>query len=162
MRNLRATLSHILVLMFLAPLVLQIVFIAFPGFGSFVVLSGSMEPVIQTGSLIYVQDTDDYEEGDIITFTEGDETVTHRIIGNTPEGFVTKGETQSVDSWRIEQRQIHGEYLGSIPLYGYLLRPLSPQGTGLWGIIAGVVVFYIAGQKLLANSNTDSHEEGES
>jgi signal peptidase len=88
----------------------------------------------------------------------GDETVTHRIVNETPEGFVTKGETQPVDSWRIEQRQIHGEYLGSIPLYGYLLRPLSPQGTGLWGIIAGLVILSIAGRKLLASADDGSHK----
>ena len=152
----------ILVVLLLAPLVCQIAFVVLPGFGSFVVLSGSMEPVIQTGSLVYVHESGDYEEGDIITFTVGEETVTHRIVGESPEGFVTKGETQSADSWRIEPRQIHGEYLWSIPLYGYLLRPLSPQGTGLWGVIAGVVVLSFAGRELLANVNGDAREESES
>ena len=161
MRSLRTTLPQLLVVLFLTPLIAQIAFVALPGFGSFVVLSGSMEPVIRTGSLVYVQETGDYTRGDIITFTVGEETVTHRIVGETPEGFVTKGETQSADSWRIEPRQIHGEYLGSIPLYGYLLRPLSPQGTGLWGVIAGVVVLYIAGRELLANPSNGTHENGE-
>ena len=161
MGRILTNLPKILVVLLLAPLITQIVFVALPGFGSFVVLSGSMEPMIQTGSLIYVQETDDYSQGDIITFTVGEETVTHRIVGETSEGFITKGETQSVDSWRIEPRQIHGEYLGSIPLYGYLLRPLSPQGTGLWGVVAGGVVLALAGRELLASAN-DSPEEGES
>ena len=158
MRSLRAILPKLLVVLFLTPLVAQIAFVLLPGFGSFVVLSGSMEPVIQRGSLVYVHDSDDYTAGDIITFTVGEKTVTHRIAGETSEGFVTTGETQSVDSWRIEHRQIHGEYLGSIPLYGYLLRPLSSQGLGLWGILVGVVVLSAAGRELRVSQN-DSNEK---
>lgn len=152
MSRIRAYLPRILIGVILAPLVLQIAFVVLPGFGSYVVMSGSMEPVIQTGSLIYVYDTDDYTEGDIITFVEQGNTVTHRIVGKTPKGFVTKGETQAVDSWRIDEQQIRGEYLLSIPLYGYLLRPLSTQGLGLYGILAGVLSLFVAGRELLSDS----------
>lgn len=138
----------------LLPFVLQIAFVVLPGVGGYSVLSGSMEPVIQTGSVVYVYESGDYTEGDIITFVEQGETVTHRIVNETPEGFVTKGETQEADSWRIQPEQIRGEYLVSIPLYGYLLRPLSRPGMALWGAIAGTVLLFVAGRELLREGNS--------
>lgn len=153
MHKLRANLPELVALVVLAPLVLQIAFVVLPEVGSYSVMSGSMEPVIQTGSLVYVYDTDDYTEGDIITFVEQGETVTHRIVDDTPEGFVTKGETQAVDSWRIQKDQIRGEYLFSLPLYGYLLRPFSSAGLALWGILLGVGILALAGRELFGESN---------
>ena len=53
------------------------------GLDIYVVLSGSMEPAYQTGSVIYVKeaDTDGLEAGDVITFYLNEDTIaTHRII----------------------------------------------------------------------------------
>src|SRR5689334_15170549 len=51
------------------------------------VLSGSMEPVFQTGSVIAVKavtDKDQLQEGQIITFMEEDnKLITHRIVERT-------------------------------------------------------------------------------
>jgi signal peptidase len=47
------------------------------------VLSGSMEPVFQTGSVISIKlgkDPSSYKKGDIITFQMEDKLITHRII----------------------------------------------------------------------------------
>src|SRR3989344_1801593 len=52
----------------------------FLGFRSFVVLTGSMSPLIPTGSIIFSQNTKNYRTGDIISFEKGSVTVTHRII----------------------------------------------------------------------------------
>src|SRR5205085_9882515 len=69
-------------------------------FGTSVVLSGSMEPAIRTGSVIVAVATpqDRLKVGDVITYVRaGDqENVTHRIVDikSTAEGpsFVTKGD----------------------------------------------------------------------
>lgn len=157
MRRIRSHLPTILVMIVLAPLLLQLVCVVLPGLGSYTVLSGSMEPAIQTGSLIYVYDTNDYTEGDIITFVEEGETVTHRIVDETEQGFITKGERQAPDPWRIDAHQIQGEHFVSIPLYGYLLRPFSAQGMSLYGIIAGVAILFVAGRELLALGEQEHH-----
>ena len=63
------------------------------GVTSFVVLSGSMEPVIPTGSAVFVNTKDtDVEKGDIITYSLGvgdDETVyvTHRVFHVREDGM---------------------------------------------------------------------------
>ena len=50
------------------------------GYGATVVLSGSMEPEFYKGDLIFVKETADYGENDIVVFQEGNILVVHRII----------------------------------------------------------------------------------
>lgn len=50
------------------------------GLQSFTVLSGSMSPVIPTGSVVYTQKTTEVGVGDVITFERKGVNVTHRII----------------------------------------------------------------------------------
>ncbi|MCW2726463.1 MAG: peptidase signal peptidase [Frankiales bacterium] len=76
-----------------------------------VVLSGSMEPAIPTGSLVVYRkaDASQIKRGDVIVFSKPSdptERVTHRVysIGSGPTGryFTTKGDANGVpDNWRI-------------------------------------------------------------
>ena len=70
------------------------------GIRPYVVLSGSMEPVIRTGSLCFVYRRADYEDictGDIIAFhVQGGNLVTHRVIAVTEEGLETKGDANEL------------------------------------------------------------------
>ena len=53
------------------------------GLNTYVVLSGSMEPAYETGSLLYVKEVPytELEVGDVITFMLDEDTVaTHRIV----------------------------------------------------------------------------------
>ena len=54
----------------------------FFGYKSFVIVSGSMEPTIMTGDAILVKEVPQSEikENDIISFSQGEMIVTHRII----------------------------------------------------------------------------------
>src|SRR5690625_2935534 len=66
------------------------------GYQSKVVLSGSMEPRIKTGSVIFIKlggDLTRFKQGDIITFQKDSILVTHRIIEVLVEGkeYITKG-----------------------------------------------------------------------
>src|SRR5690625_3453636 len=68
------------------------------------VLSGSMEPEIQTGSIIAVQTVEDgagFAVGDVITFMESqDKLITHSVVevNESRDGVVytTKGDRKSV------------------------------------------------------------------
>ena len=62
-------------------LVLATSFLPLPGnFKTFVVQSGSMEPAIRTGSLIFVKPMEKYVVGDIVNIKDGKNSVTHRIV----------------------------------------------------------------------------------
>ncbi len=52
--------------------------------------SNSMAPTITTNDLIIVKLTKNVEKGDIITFKDDKVLVTHRIISETANGYITK------------------------------------------------------------------------
>jgi signal peptidase I len=117
------------------------------------VLSGSMEPGIQTGSIIAVKSIGEEEKatlqkGDVITFAEEENRlVTHRIsdVISTDSGvqYTTKGDNnQAPDSNPVLLENIVAEYNGfTIPYVGYLLHfAQSPNGSILFMIIPGVLM----------------------
>lgn len=88
-----------------------------------VVISGSMEPTIKTGSLIFVNTKyEDLEANDIVAFRTGGSLVTHRLIADTDEGWITKGDAnRTEDPWRISEERIIGKTVFWIPGLGYLI-----------------------------------------
>lgn len=112
---------------------------------SYVVLSGSMEPALSPGDVVYVDDVpaENIDEGDVITFSEGGagKTTTHRVVEKTTRGgqvaFVTKGDNnEHRDAETRQPDEIVGVVAFDIPLVGHLLQF---TGTKL-GILAFVVV----------------------
>lgn len=111
------------------------------------VLSGSMEPDIQTGSIIAVKETGpDYhfKENDVITFkTDEDMIVTHRINQVKDEGksYITKGDANdAADLEPALQENIIGTYNGfTIPYLGYVMNFVnSSEGAALLLVLPGV------------------------
>ncbi len=92
----------------------------------FVVLSGSMEPAIPTGSLIFTFQDEQILTGDIITFQKKDAIITHRVIGQTQDRYMTKGDANSlVDAGTVSMTQIIGKVFFHIPYLGYLITFLQ-------------------------------------
>ena len=89
----------------------------------YVITTGSMEPVIPTGSLIYSIKDKSYEAGDLITFQNAKGTIAHRIerivtLGHD-EYFSTKGDANiSPDIDLIHASQIAGKITTVIPHVG--------------------------------------------
>ena len=62
----------------------------------YVILSGSMESVIPTGSVAVVDSSKrDVRPGNIATFERHGDLVTHRILSKTEEGYQTKGDANT-------------------------------------------------------------------
>ncbi len=87
------------------------------------VLSGSMSPAIKTGSIVAVKPASSYNIGDVITFKKGHgerEIVTHRIIGQTEQGFITQGDANNVvDANPVKEEAILGKVALTIPYAAY-------------------------------------------
>lgn len=102
---------------------------------TYFVRSGSMEPTIETGSMIMLTKTDaeDLDVGDIISFKRPDRPdtiVTHRIhaIEESDSGrvFVTKGDANgSPDVWRVPATGSGWRYAFGVPKVGYVLGYLG-------------------------------------
>lgn len=115
-----------------------------------IVLSGSMEPKIHTGSVVFVKPSDNYFKGDIITFSDGqtETPTTHRIqeIQNKDGQniYITKGDANSgVDTTETKKDQIIGKTLFSIPYIGYAVNFAKTQlGLIILIIIPAVIIIY--------------------
>ena len=92
------------------------------GYRLFVITSESMEPTFYEGDIIFVKETNSYENGDIITYTTNnvDTPTTHRIIEVYNENsFLTQGDSNSfADPNPISKDNIIGEVVYSIPKIG--------------------------------------------
>lgn len=97
------------------------------GYETYNVVSGSMEPEIPIGSLIYVAPAEpaSVEEGEIIAFESGDSVVTHRVVRNRQlEGeFITKGDAnEKEDVNPVPYGGLIGRVVRHIPYLGqYML-----------------------------------------
>jgi len=106
----------------------------FLGIQSFVVLSGSMQPTIPVGSIIYTQKQSWYPQGSIISFKKADATVTHRVVKVTNRAntlyYQTKGDANNTaDNDPVSSAKIIGKQVFSIPYLGFFIVFLStPQG----------------------------------
>ena len=97
-----------------------------------IVLSGSMNPLMQPGDMVVVRtmSPDDVRVGDVITFHDpaGTENVivTHRAIGIEEEDGIinihTKGDAnEDVDTYTVTSDDVIGEMIFVIPFFGYAL-----------------------------------------
>ncbi len=106
-----------------------------------IVMSGSMEPAIHTGSVVLINTKNkEAEEGDIIAFQRGDMFVTHRVTDITASGFLTKGDANdSADPGMVDKSQVIGTTLLSLPRAGYLLHALQTT----WGLIGIICILLL-------------------
>lgn len=99
-----------------------------PGFNAFIVVSGSMEPEIDTGSVLFTRSIDPslIEVGETITFRTGDQYTTHKVVNKSkelPHTFRTKGiANEAPDPQEVSANQIVGVKLFSVPYLGYAIN----------------------------------------
>ena len=107
----------------------------------YVVLSGSMEPVIPVGSVVIIdQSKTAVSAGDIAAFSRNGQTVTHRIIKGTEDGFITKGDAnQEKDTGVTAPENIIGTVVFCIPYLGYGIMWLQEYRN----LVIGVAVLLL-------------------
>jgi len=96
------------------------------GIKSYNVLTGSMEPIIATGSMVFIQPSKSYSVGDIVTYKKGDITITHRIVSTKIQNgqlfYQTKGDANnSTDPNLVPANMVVGKVLFHIPTLGKLI-----------------------------------------
>lgn len=114
------------------------------GFHMYNVLSGSMEPAIPVGSLLYVRsgDPEQVEDEDIIAFygsLEDSGIITHRVVKNNVVSgtFTTKGDANDKeDPTPVSYDNYIGRVTLSVPYVGRVLTIM----TSLEGKIAAACI----------------------
>lgn len=88
-----------------------------------VVISGSMEPNLKIGGIIYYHEKnyEDYEVGDVLVYRLNNDIISHRIYDITENGIITKGDANNTyDNFLVLENQILGEGTDwCIPYMGY-------------------------------------------
>ncbi len=120
------------------------------GYQMYIVLSGSMSPEFDTGSLAFVREieTDNLRAGDIITYrrpNDPDSLTTHRIVEVREDDelkFVTRGDANNVnDPNPVLAENVVGKVTGSVPYVGYLMNFVqTTQGLILLIFVPGVLI----------------------
>ena len=96
------------------------------GYEAYSVVSGSMEPALPVGSVVYVEPAgvSQIRAGDIIAFYDEATVVTHRVMENRPQesAFITKGDAnQSLDIKPTPYWTLIGRVKLCVPLLGRVL-----------------------------------------
>ena len=118
------------------------------GYQLYTVVSGSMEPAIPTGSLVYVKyiQPEEIQTEDVIAFygTDADGSiVTHRVVSNSAAmgNFITKGDANSDNDMNpIPYANYIGKVQLSVPKLGGIFQTI----TGTNGKIAAVSMIGLA------------------
>lgn len=135
-------LPHLLLAVLLSPFILYGTAHFLPGINGFVVKSGSMEPEIQTGSVIFTKSINpaQVEVGDTITYSDSEKFVTHEVIEKNSSDnkleFRTKGiANEEPDPQPVSGESIAGKKLVSIPFLGYIVAGV--------GTVKGFLAFIV-------------------
>ncbi|USG66293.1 signal peptidase I [Brevibacillus ruminantium] len=120
-------------------------------FGSqiMVVLSGSMSPAFDTGSIVAVKPVDfkDVKENDIITFKDPEGlTITHRVVEVGEGQLITKGDANDgKDTAPVTPDRLIGKVQYSVPWVGYFIE-FAKSGLGMLIMLAVPGIYLIVSQ----------------
>lgn len=135
---------------------------------SLVVQSGSMEPAIKTGAVVFITQAPPEEVaiGDVITYSDdGGNLVTHRVVdkisSTTSFRWITKGDAnEDPDAEPVYHPDYVGTVMFHIPLIGYIIS-FSQTRLG-WGLMVVVPVMLLILSELwsLWKAGTTEVEDG--
>ena len=108
------------------------------GYRFFVVQTPSMATTAPVGTLVGVRPEASYAIGDIISFERTDRSYTHRIVAQTAQGWVTKGDLNGApDPLPVTNSQIIGKVVFIGKYLGFLVDALP------WILIGCAAVYAI-------------------
>ena len=127
----------------------------FLGFGSAIVASGSMEPEIMTGEMVFVVKQRTYKEGQVVSYRGNNTPITHKIMrvvygeDGKPVAYVTAGVnnlnpdgTLSEDG-EIPAEKIIGRVFFHSMAFGQFVEFLqSPTGV-LVLVLLGAAIYFV-------------------
>ena len=130
-----------------------------------VVLSGSMAPTFNTGSMIAVKPIpfEEIQVEDIITFKDIDgRTVTHRVVEIVEGNLITKGDANDgIDSTPVTSDRVIGKVQTWIPYIGYFVNFVrSKTGLLIFLVVPGIYLVLTQLWKLFKLlTDSDSEED---
>ena len=115
------------------------------GYKSYIIKTNSMEPTIKTNDVVITKmvKKEKIKKGDVITFLQDGEVITHRITQIDENGeYATKGDNNNIeDTFKINYDNIEGKHIMTIPYLGKIIQALDNKIVFL--IITLIVLIFI-------------------
>ena len=109
-----------------------------------------MEPNIHSGDIVIVKKyaEDDFKVGDIITFEQEGENITHRILNieedDLGKKYITKGDNNNIeDLTKITYGEIQGKKVIRIPYIGKIVQILNNEIVFLIIILILLILYFL-------------------
>ena len=126
----------------------------FLGYEIYNVVSGSMEPEIPVGSILYVEPVDpkDLVAGEVIAFMSEDSVISHRVVENMViEGeIVTKGDANAAEDMNtVSYAAVIGRVSKHYPMLGAFMELFTSTVGKVYAIVfaaCGVMLNVLAGR----------------
>lgn len=116
------------------------------GYKAYIIVTDSMKPNINIGDIVIVKkDESKLNVGNVITYKNKKEIVTHRIVGikqlDGEVAYITKGDNNNIeDSEKVYFEQIEGSVITKIPYLGKVITLLKNK---TFDIIVAIAIFII-------------------
>ncbi len=113
------------------------------GWGSAVVLSGSMEPELPVGALLVIHRETSYHPGEIVTYEDVyGSLITHRLVSLENGEATTKGDANNTGDAPFAASRIRGEVKAVFPGVGRAILWLqTPPGLCTILLVGGILLF---------------------
>lgn len=127
------------------------------GYQVYNIVSGSMEPAIPMGSVIYVASAipEEVEEGEVIAFWSGESVIAHRVVENrfVVGDFVTRGDANAREDMNaVPYSDLIGVVAYHIPFIGKALAMYASRFGKLYVLLVAVygVIFNLLSRVIRA------------
>ena len=124
------------------------------GYKAYIVNTNSMEPTIEVGDIVIIKKVkaEKLNQGDVITFAQEGEVITHRITKIETEEkstqYVTKGDNNNTeDTLKIKYEDIIGKEILTIPQLGKVMQLLDSKIILLIIILIILICAFVKIQK---------------
>ncbi len=158
------TIGVILIIVLCVPVTIP----SFVGEQIYNVVSGSMEPELPVGSIIYAQEVDPLSivKGDIVVYQSGGMTVTHRVVevDQKAREVITKGDANAeADPIPVKFDEIKGCVQLHFPFMGMFFEFFTSLKGKIYlmGILVACFVLMIVGGNLRDKANKKATSDDE-
>lgn len=130
---------------------------------AYIVTTDSMQPSINAGDIVIVKNgkKDKIGQGDVITFNQNDEVITHRVIKNITEEnnveYITKGDNNNTeDTFKVKYDDVIGKMVITIPYLGKIISILDNKIIILILLLVILIIIFI---KIEKNEKLENRRE---
>ena len=117
------------------------------GYGTSIVLSGSMEPTLSVNDMVIVKEKPEYEVGDVVVYQSGYSLIIHRIIVAGNDSYVTQGDANNIPDNPIEKDAVKGAMVASVPYAGIIVRFLQSAPGAILTIALAILLMNLSWKK---------------